>query len=192
MRFTEHEMTSALHGYVKASLHRDPDRAEEIWRTMPKYARFERIQMAGEVVLPILGRLPELDVETGTVPRFTDRQVADTLRPWLEERFRAQTIAHAERQGASAADLEAAGEEFERWWRGARRQVVAEHVEHVQGVLAHLPPRSEDAQPADRAPSAAPGSAGSSAPAAPAAGGGAGPDDDLPELPPDFVVPDHL
>ena len=181
MRFTEHEMTAALHGYVKAGLHRDAEQAEEIWRTMPKFPRFERIQMVGEVVLPIFGLLPELDVPTGTRPTFTDEQVAATLEPWLEERFHSQTIAQAESDGT---DLAAADAEFRSWWDDARAAVVAEHVEFVQGVLLHLPPRTDDAQPADRAPDAVP-MAG--APSEEAAG-----EDDLPDLPPDFVVPDHL
>lgn len=177
MRFTEHEMTSALHGYVKAGLHRDPEQAEEIWRTMPKFPRFERIQMVGEVVLPVFGLLPDIDVATGTRPTFTDEQVAATLEPWLEERFRGQTLAAAEAQGASLDDAAA---EFEDWWSASRADVVAEHVEFVQGVLLHLPVRTQDAQPADAASGPASGPASS--------------DDsgDLPELPPDFVVPDHL
>lgn len=196
MRFTEHEMTTALHGYVKATLHRDAEKAEEIWRTMPKYTRFERLQMAGEVVLPVLGRLPDIDVPTGSVPSFTDQQVAETLEPWLEERFRDQTVAEAERSGRTGPDaLDAAAREFEGWWREARRQVVREHVEFVQGVLAHLPVRTEEAQPADRAPSPL------DRPTRPERSerldhpGSADPSDehgDLPELPPDFVVPDHL
>lgn len=178
MRFTEHEMTAALHGYVKAGLHRDPEQAEEIWRTMPKFPRFERIQMVGEVVLPVFGLLPDILVATGERPTFTDAQVAETLAPWLEERFRSQTIGQAERDGT---DLAEAAEEFDAWWAEARDGVVAEHVEFVQGVLLHLPVRTEDAQPADAAPPAGRGGAGEP-----------GDPGDLPDLPPDFVVPDHL
>lgn len=178
MRFTEHEMTTALHGFVKAGLHRDPEQAEELWRTMPKFPRFERIQMVGEVVLPVFGLLPELDVETGTQPQFTDEQVADALRPWLEQRFRAQTLAQAEADQVPPVEAEA---EFGQWWAEQADEVVAQHVEYVQGVLAHLPLRSEDAQPADRqAPRPAPRDPAEVA------------DDDLPDLPADFVIPDHL
>lgn len=178
MRFTEHEMTTALHGFVKAGLHRDPEQAEEIWRTMPRFPRFERIQMVGEVALPVMVRLPEIDVETGTQPQFSDEQVAETVRPWLEERFRAQTLAQAEADQIPAADAEA---EFEHWWESQAEDAVAQHVEYVQGVLAHLPLRSEDAQPADRrAPRPAPRDPAELA------------EDDLPDLPDDFVIPDHL
>lgn len=183
MRFTEHEMTTALHGFVKAGLHHDPDQAEEIWRTMPKFPRFERISMVGEVILPVFGLLPDIAVATGEQPTFTDEQVAAALAPWLEERFRAQSIAHAEAEGTALEDAEA---EFTAWWAEAQAEVVAEHVEFVQGVLLHLPVRTEDAQPADAAPPAA------GAEGAEGAGDPVGSDDDLPDLPPDFMVPDHL
>lgn len=93
MRFTEHELTAALHGAGKAVLAARPDlrRArrrggidvDTAWEQMDRYQRFKILDALGKDVLPVLVALPDVEVAPGTRPTFTDEQVADTVAAQL-------------------------------------------------------------------------------------------------------------
>jgi len=78
MRFTEHELTVAVTAAAKtvagAKGRRRGD-AEAAWQAMSKIDRYHLLEAAGSQVLPVLLALPDVDVEPGTRPTFTDAQV---------------------------------------------------------------------------------------------------------------------
>jgi hypothetical protein len=122
MRFTEHELTAALTGAAKGVLaaqdkdvrkgRRTPD---EAWDALGKYQRFQLLDGLGGQLLPVLVALPDVEVEPGTRPTFTDEQVTSTVE---------------ERLGEEGGKL--------------RRAVLLKaRVALVQVALAHLPPRQD-------------------------------------------------
>lgn len=121
MRFTEHEMTTALAGVAKEMLSRrhkevrkgrvDVDR---LWEEMDRYQRFKILDVLGGQLLPVLQALPEVDVEPGTSPAFTDQQVLTAVEECVGE-------------GGG---------------RLRRKAAVAGRVAMVRVGLRHLPPRS--------------------------------------------------
>lgn len=122
MRFTEHELTAALRGAattVLAAQDRDVRRgrrsADEAWQALTPMQRFRALDSLGDQVLPVLVALPDVDVEPGTRPTYTDEQVAAVV---------------AERLGEGAGRL--------------RRAVTLKaRVALVQAALAALPPRQD-------------------------------------------------
>jgi hypothetical protein len=121
MRFTEHELTAALTGAAKAVLKtQDKDlrkgrrSVDEAWAELTPFQRFQLLDGLGDQLLPVLVALPDVEVETGTRPTFTDAQVTAAV----EERL---------------------GDE-----RGMRRKVLLKaRVALVQLALASVPPRSD-------------------------------------------------
>jgi hypothetical protein len=121
MRFTEHELTAALTGAAKGVLAaQDKDvrkgrrTADDAWEALDRFQRFQLLDGLGDQVLPVLVALPDVDVEPGTRPTFTEEQVTAAV----EERL---------------------GEE-----RGVRRKVLLKaRVALVQVALAHVPPRQD-------------------------------------------------
>jgi hypothetical protein len=122
MRFTEHELTVALHGAAKSVLsaqRKDVRKGrvdiDTVWKEMDRYQRFKLLDALGAQLLPVLTGLPDVDVEPGTRPTFTD---ADIIRV-VEEKL-----------GESGG-------------RMRRKVVVAGRVALVKVALAHVPPRSD-------------------------------------------------
>jgi hypothetical protein len=122
VRFTEHELTAALTGAAKDVLAaRDKDvrkgrrTADDVWDELPKFGRFQVLDGLGSQLLPALVALPDVEVETGTRPTFTDEQV-------------------------TAAVEETLGEDVGRVRRAA---LVKARVALVQLALSHVPPRSD-------------------------------------------------
>jgi hypothetical protein len=78
MRFTEHELTVAVTAAAKtvAGAKRRRTSADEAWEAMSKLDRYHLVSAVGDEVLPVLLALPDVDVEPGTRPTFTDAQVA--------------------------------------------------------------------------------------------------------------------
>ena len=121
MRFTEHELTAALTGAAKSVL-ATQDRAvrkgrrsvDEAWQSLAPYARFTLLDGLGDQLLPVLVALPDVEVEPGTRPSFTDDQITAAV----EERL---------------------GDE-----RGMRRTVLVKaRTALVKAALASLPPRQD-------------------------------------------------
>ena len=87
MRFTEHELTAALTGAAKSvfaaqdrSVRKGKRSVDEAWAALTPYARFKLLDGLGDQLLPVLVALPDVEVETGTRPTFTDEQVTAASR----------------------------------------------------------------------------------------------------------------
>ena len=122
MRFTEHELTAALTGAAKmvlAAQRRDVRRGkadiDTVWDQLSQYQRFQVLDGLGGQVLPVLVALPDADVEPGSRPTFTDRQVTETVERLVEDRL----------------------------GRVRRAMVVKARTALVQSALAHVPPRQD-------------------------------------------------
>jgi hypothetical protein len=122
VRFTEHELTAALTGAAKDVLaaqdkgvRKGRRTADDVWDELPKFGRFQVLDGLGGQLLPALVALPDVEVETGTRPTFTDEQV-------------------------TAAVEETLGEDVGRVRRAA---LVKARVALVQLALSHVPPRSD-------------------------------------------------
>jgi hypothetical protein len=120
MRFTEHEMTAALTGAAKAVLaaqskdvRRGKQDVDTLWDEMDRFQRYTLLDSLGTQVLPVLVALPDVDVEPGTRPTFSDEQV-------------------------TAAVEEQVGDELGRL---KRKVAVQARVALVQLALANVPPR---------------------------------------------------
>jgi hypothetical protein len=121
MRFTEHELTAALHGAGKAVLaaqRRDVRKGkvdvDTAWEGLSRYQRFKILDSLGDQVLPVLVALPDVEVEPGTRPAFTDQQIAEVVESRLGD----------------AGKLR-------------RKVLVAARVGLVRTALAAVPPRTD-------------------------------------------------
>ena len=122
MRFTENELTSALHGAAKSVLaaqrkdvRRGKTDIDTVWAEMDRLQRFQLLDTLGAQLLPVLVGLPDVTVEPGTRPTFTDAEITDVVEEKLEQ---------------SGGRLR-------------RKVVVAARVALVRTALAHVPPRSD-------------------------------------------------
>jgi hypothetical protein len=122
MRFTEHELTTALTGAAKAILanqHKDVRRGradiDTVWDEMNRYTRFQLLDQLGDQILPVLVALPDVDVATGTRPTYTDREVSEVV----------ETVV-----GDGPGKLR-------------RAVLVKARTALVQSALVHLPPRQD-------------------------------------------------
>ncbi len=122
MRLTEHELTAALHGAAKAVLtgqsrevRRGRKDIETVWDEMDRLQRFKLLDSLGDQLLPVLVGLPDVEVEPGTRPSFTDEQIIEAVE-------------------ARLGDVGG---------RLRRKAVVAARVALVRTALAHVPPRTD-------------------------------------------------
>jgi hypothetical protein len=122
VRFTEHELTTALTGAAKAVLatqRKDVRRGradiDTVWNEMDRYQRFQLLDRLGSEILPVLVALPDVEVATGTRPSYSDREVSDTVEALVGDGL------------------------------GKLRRVVLVKTRTalVQSALAHLPPRQD-------------------------------------------------
>lgn len=122
MRFTEHELTAALTGAAKtvlAAQRRDVRKGrldiDSVWEKMDRYQRFKVLDALGGQLLPVLTRLPDLDVAPGSRATYTDAQITEVVEEQL---------------GESGGRLR-------------RKVFVASRVALVRTALSHMPPRSD-------------------------------------------------
>ncbi len=122
MRLTEHELTAALHGAAKTVLvgqsrevRRGRKDIETVWDEMDRLQRFKLLDSLGDQLLPVLVGLPDVEVEPGTRPSFTDEQIIEAVE-------------------ARLGDVGG---------RLRRKAVVAARVALVRTALAHVPPRTD-------------------------------------------------
>ena len=122
MRFTEHELTAALTGAAKTVLAAQSKNVRKgrtdidtVWNGMTKFQRFSMLDSLGDQILPVLVALPDVEVESGTRPSFTDQQILETVE---------------EKLGDEGGKLR-------------RKVVVAARVALVRTALEHLPPRTD-------------------------------------------------
>ncbi|MFC6696079.1 hypothetical protein [Nocardioides daphniae] len=91
MRFTEHELTQAIHGVAKSVLaaRKDVRRkkvdVEQLWSTMDKFERYQLIEGLGSQLIPVLIALPDIEVEAGTRATFTPAQVTEAVESVVGE-----------------------------------------------------------------------------------------------------------
>src|SRR5215217_7881225 len=92
MRFTEHELTAALHGAAKAVLaaqRKDVRKGkvdiDTVWEGLSRYQRFKILDSLGDQVLPVLVALPDVHVEPGTRPAYTDEQITQVVESLMGE-----------------------------------------------------------------------------------------------------------
>jgi len=122
MRFTEHELTAALTGAAKTVLatqlkdvRKGKADIDTVWNEMDRFQRFKVLDSLGDQLLPVLVALPDVEVEAGTRPTFTDEQIAETVEARLGD------------EGG----------------RLRRKVLVAARVALVRTALDHVPPRSD-------------------------------------------------
>ena len=88
MRFTEHELTVAVTAAAKivaAGKVRRRAKGEDAWEAMSKIDRYHLLEAVGSQVLPVLLALPDVEVEPGTRPTFTDAQIVTAVEETLGE-----------------------------------------------------------------------------------------------------------
>ena len=88
MRFTEHELTVAVTAAAKIVAGGTVGRrgkGEEKWEAMSKIERYHLLEAVGGQVLPVLLALPDVEVEAGTRPTFTDAQIAAAVEQTMGE-----------------------------------------------------------------------------------------------------------
>lgn len=86
MKFTEHELTTALTGAAKTvlaassgtakSIRKGETDIDQMWNGLSRFQRYTVLDKVGDQVLPVMVALPDIEVEAGTKPTFTDEQVA--------------------------------------------------------------------------------------------------------------------
>ena len=127
MRFTEHEMTAALQGAVRASLAEDPEQARALWEGLEKFSRFQTLTLIGDQVLPVLVALPDVVVEPGTRAEYDDATVAEVAAPLL----------------AAEWDRSPGDGSWDAQPDEDREAYLDHRVGLVQEVLSHMPPRQD-------------------------------------------------
>ncbi len=89
MRFTEHELTVAVTSAAKVvaggRIGRRRAKNDDAWEAMTKIERYHVLEAVGSQVLPVLLALPDVEVEPGTRPTFTDAQIAAAVEATLGE-----------------------------------------------------------------------------------------------------------
>lgn len=87
MRFTEHELTLAVTAAartVATARGRRRTSADEAWKALSRIDRYHLLEAAGSQVLPVLLALPDVEVEPGTRPSFTDAQVLAAVEQTMD------------------------------------------------------------------------------------------------------------
>jgi hypothetical protein len=122
MRFTEHELTAAVTGAAKTvyaaqekSVRKGRVDVDTAWNNLTRFQRYQLLNAIGDQILPVLVGLPDVEVETGTRPTFTDEQIQHAV---------------AERLGDEGG-------------RVRRTALLASRIALVKVALAHVPPRSD-------------------------------------------------
>lgn len=89
MRFTEHELTVAVTSAAKVvaggKIGRRRAKNEDAWESMSKLERYHLLEAVGSQVLPVLLALPDIEVEAGTRPTFTDEQIVAAVEQTMGE-----------------------------------------------------------------------------------------------------------
>jgi hypothetical protein len=123
MRFSEHELTTALTGTAKQLLavqRKDVRKGrvdvDEVWDGMDRYERFKILDALGTQLFPVLGALPDVEVAAGSRPSYTDKEVVAAVEQCVDE---------------------AGG-------RLRRKAVVAARVAVVRMALQQVPPKPAD------------------------------------------------
>jgi hypothetical protein len=122
MRFTEHELTSAVVGAAKdvlAAQDKDVRKGrvaiDDLWNDMDRYQRYVVLDQVATQVLPVLTALPDVEVEFGQRPEYSSAEITGTVEGLVGD------------EGG----------------RLKRKVVVQARVELVRRALGHVPPRTD-------------------------------------------------
>ncbi|KQP63069.1 hypothetical protein [Nocardioides sp. Leaf285] len=110
MQFTEHEMTIGLQGLAKATLHPDPAIREKAWVDLGAHGRWQRLDALGDIVLPMLVALPQVEIEPGARAEYA----AEQYRTVAEARLRQETAAAGRAEMPEIGEVERERLVFER------------------------------------------------------------------------------
>ena len=86
--FHQHELTVAVTAAAKVvagGTARRRAKGGATWEAMSKIERYHLLEAVGGQVLPVLLALPDVEVEAGTRPTFTDAQIAAAVEETLGE-----------------------------------------------------------------------------------------------------------
>ncbi|TIC81842.1 hypothetical protein [Nocardioides sp. GY 10127] len=90
VRFTENEMTRAMEGAAKSVLagqrevRKGGRDVEDVWHDLGRFGRYQLLAGLADQVLPVLTALPDVEVEPGTRPTFTEEQVRAAVEEGLD------------------------------------------------------------------------------------------------------------
>jgi hypothetical protein len=90
MRFTEHELTSALTGAAKSvvaarkEFRKSGVDIDSAWDAMDRYERYQLLDALGSQILPVLIALPDVEVQPGTRPSYPNQQVSEVVAGLVE------------------------------------------------------------------------------------------------------------
>lgn len=121
MRFTENELTVGVTAAAKTVLaarkdvRRGRQDVDAVWEALTRYQRYQILEGVGSQVLSVLVALPDVDVEPGTRPTFSDSQIRETVESVVGD------------------DL----------GRVRRAVALAARIALVKSALAGLPPRQD-------------------------------------------------
>lgn len=85
MRFTEHELTTALTGAAKSvvaarkKFRKSGVDIDTAWDAMERYEKFQLLDALGSQILPVLIALPDVEVPPGTRPSYPNQQVSEIV-----------------------------------------------------------------------------------------------------------------
>jgi hypothetical protein len=85
MRFTEHELTTALTGAAKSvvaarkKVRRSGVDIDTAWDALDRYERFQLLDALGSQILPVLTALPDVEVPPGTRPSYPNQVVSEVV-----------------------------------------------------------------------------------------------------------------
>ena len=92
MRFSEYELTAALTGAAKSvvtaqrkDIRKGTVDVETVWNDMDRFARYQLLDSLGDQILPVLVALPDVEVEPGTRPSYSDRQVSEVVAGFVPD-----------------------------------------------------------------------------------------------------------
>jgi hypothetical protein len=125
MKFTEHEMTSALTAVAKLSVavRARSDDPDATWESVSRIDRYHLLAGLGDVVLPILVALPDVTIEPGTRAEYDMETIAAAVNETLESK----ALTAAAKTGAPPADIDP--------------QTTIAHTLVTAEVLNHMPVR---------------------------------------------------
>lgn len=77
MQFTERELTEGVKAAAQA-VHRTQKGAGD-WESLSPYERYLLLEPVGSSLIPAFAALPEVEVEPGTRPKFTQAQLVEAV-----------------------------------------------------------------------------------------------------------------
>lgn len=123
MRFTEHELTAAVTGVAKQMLaarskdvRRGRVEVQAAWEALSRYERFQLLDSIGTQILGAMVALPDVRVEPGQRPTYTDAEIIAAVE---------------ERLGEDSGG------------RLRRKATVAARAALLKSALQHVPPRQD-------------------------------------------------